>query len=40
MIPLKDNLPTRHVPMVTLALIGVNAYAFFKLILQGPDPEQ
>jgi membrane associated rhomboid family serine protease len=35
MIPLKDNLPTRHVPMVTLVLIGVNAYAFFKLFWLG-----
>jgi len=27
MIPLKDNLPTRHMPIVTLVFIGINTYA-------------
>ena len=36
MIPLRDNLPTRHVPIVTLLLIGINAYAFLKLFWMGP----
>jgi len=35
MIPLRDNLPTRHVPLVTLVLIGINAYAFLKLFWLG-----
>jgi len=35
MIPLKDNLPTRHLPIVTLVFIGINAYAFLKLFLLG-----
>jgi len=30
MIPLKDNLPTRYPPVVTLLLIGLNTYAFLK----------
>ncbi len=35
MIPLRDNLPTRHAPLVTLLLIGVNAYAFLTLCWLG-----
>ena len=35
MIPLKDNLPTRHLPIVTLVFIGINTYAFLKLFLLG-----
>ena len=35
MIPLRDNLPTRHAPLVTLVLIGINAYAFLKLFWLG-----
>ena len=34
MIPLKDNLPTRHVPIVTLLLIGINAYVFLRVFLR------
>ena len=36
MIPLRDNLPTRHVPVVTLLFIGINAYAFLRLFWMGP----
>jgi rhomboid family protein len=35
MIPLRDNLPTRRAPLVTLLLIGVNAYAFLKFFWLG-----
>jgi len=35
MIPLRDNLPTRHVALVTLVLIGINAYAFLKVFWLG-----
>ena len=35
MIPLRDNLPTRHAPLVTLLFIGINAYAFLKLFWLG-----
>lgn len=35
MIPLRDNLPTRHAPVVTLLFIGINAYAFLKLFWLG-----
>jgi membrane associated rhomboid family serine protease len=35
MIPLRDNLPTRHAPIVTLLLIGINTYAFLKVFLLG-----
>ncbi len=35
MIPLKDNLPTRYPPVVTLLLIGLNTYAFLKVFLLG-----
>jgi len=35
MIPLRDNLPTRHAPLATLLLIGVNAYAFLKVFWLG-----
>ena len=35
MIPLRDNLSTHRAPLVTLVLIGVNAYAFLKLFWLG-----
>jgi membrane associated rhomboid family serine protease len=35
MIPLKDNLPTRRAPVVTLLLIGINAYAFLRVFWLG-----
>ena len=35
MIPLRDNLPTRYPPVVTLLLIGLNTYAFLKVFLLG-----
>ncbi len=35
MIPLRDNLRTRRAPIVTLLLIGINAYAFLKLFWMG-----
>jgi len=34
MIPLRDNLPTRHVPVVTLLLIGINALVFLRVFLK------
>jgi membrane associated rhomboid family serine protease len=40
MIPLKDNIPTRQPPVVTLILIGLNAYVFFKEFLLGPRASQ
>jgi hypothetical protein len=30
MIPLRDNLPTRCPPVVTLLLVGLNTYAFLR----------
>ena len=30
MIPLKDNIPTRRLPIVTFCIIGINAYVFIK----------
>jgi membrane associated rhomboid family serine protease len=36
MIPLRDNLPTRRVPLVTLVIIGINAFVFFKAFWLGP----
>jgi membrane associated rhomboid family serine protease len=36
MIPLRDNLPTRHAPVVTLAILGINAYVYLKEFLLGP----
>jgi membrane associated rhomboid family serine protease len=36
MIPLRDNLPTRRLPIVTLLLIGVNGYIFLRAFLLGP----
>jgi len=35
MIPLRDNLPTRRAPLVTLLLIGINAYAFLRVFWLG-----
>ena len=35
MIPLKDNVPTRHFPIVTVGLIVANALVFF--LYQAPD---
>src|SRR5512136_1304465 len=35
MIPLRDNLPTHRTPLVTLVLIGVNAYAFLRVFWLG-----
>ena len=40
MIPLRDNLPTRHAPVVTLTIIGINAYVFLKEFLLGPRAGQ
>ncbi len=36
MIPLRDNLPTRRFPVVTILLIALNAVVFLKLFLLGP----
>ena len=35
MIPLKDNVPTRHFPIVTVGLIVANVLVFF--LYQAPD---
>jgi membrane associated rhomboid family serine protease len=35
MIPLRDNIPTRRVPLVTLALIGLNTLVFLRTFLLG-----
>jgi hypothetical protein len=41
LIPLHDNIPTRHVPIVTWSLILVNAVVFaVELSLPGPVLEQ
>jgi membrane associated rhomboid family serine protease len=40
MIPLKDNIPTRHLPVVTVCLIALNAYVFVKGFLLGPWASQ
>lgn len=45
MIPLKDNIPTRRVPVLTLALIAVNILVFFvvehaRLRLGGTELDQ
>jgi membrane associated rhomboid family serine protease len=40
MIPLKDDIPARHLPIVTLALIGINTYAFLKVFMLGPHAGQ
>lgn len=40
MIPLKDNIPTRHPPVVTLVIIGINAYVYLKEFLLGPYAAQ
>jgi membrane associated rhomboid family serine protease len=37
LIPLKDNVPTRHFPIVTLGLIVANVLVFF--LYQSPDLE-
>ena len=37
MIPLKDNVPTRHFPVVTVGLIVANVLVFF--LYQAPDIE-
>ena len=36
MIPLRDNLPTRHLPILTILLISLNAFVFLKAFLLGP----
>jgi membrane associated rhomboid family serine protease len=38
-IPLKDDIPSRHVPVVTLALIAVNVLAFAWQLGFGPPGE-
>jgi membrane associated rhomboid family serine protease len=40
MIPLRDNLATRRLPVVTLLLIGLNVYVFLKAFLLGPRAGQ
>ena len=40
MIPLRDNLPTRRMPLVTLIIIGLNTYVFLKEFLLSPWASQ
>ena len=40
MIPLKDNIPTRRLPVVTWGIIGINLYVFVKGFLLGPWASQ
>ena len=40
MIPLKDNIPTRQPPVVTLIIIGLNGYVFIKEFLLGARAAQ
>ncbi|MDC4222903.1 MAG: hypothetical protein MPW14_06635 [Candidatus Manganitrophus sp.] len=40
MIPLKDDLPTRTAPVVTIGLIAVNIVVFFYEISLGPAAEE
>ncbi|HTU01985.1 MAG TPA: rhomboid family intramembrane serine protease, partial [Candidatus Sulfotelmatobacter sp.] len=35
MIPLRDNIPVRHTPLFTLAIIALNAYVFLQTFLLG-----
>ncbi len=39
MLPLKDDIPSRHFPIVTLVLIALNVAAFFYELRLGPDLE-
>ncbi len=43
MLPLRDNIPTRRLPIVTIALIVANVAMYFLFqragLLAGPDPE-
>ena len=36
MIPLRSSLATRHAPVITLLIIGINAYVYLKEFLLGP----
>ena len=40
MIPLRDNLPKRRVPLATLMLVGLNGYVFWKEFRLGPWGDQ
>ena len=37
MIPLRDNIPSRTVPFVTLGIIGVNVVVFLLELSRGPN---
>src|SRR5436853_5863714 len=39
MLPLRDNIPSRRFPVVTLALIVINLVVFFQELKLGPDLE-
>ena len=39
MIPLRDVIPSRTAPVVTVTLIGINILAFFLQMAQGPETE-
>lgn len=36
MIPLKDNIATRHAPVISLVIIGLNAYMYLREFRLGP----
>jgi membrane associated rhomboid family serine protease len=40
MIPLRDNIPTRRLPLVTIAIIALNGYAFLQTFLMGSHAGQ
>ncbi len=40
MIPLKDNILTRHPPVVTLLIIGINAFVYLREFQLGPRASQ
>lgn len=40
MIPIRDENPTRRVPVVTIALIGINALVFLYQVVQPPEAQR
>ncbi len=36
MIPIRDNIPSRHAPVMTVAIIGANVLAFVYALVLGP----
>jgi membrane associated rhomboid family serine protease len=40
MIPLRDNIQSRHYPVVTMGFIGINVVVYFLQMAQGPEFQQ